>query len=254
MAQVDVPSPLNGFWRSHTQRQKVVWTIQVRRSYQVIGSVRVQVCLFVLMSICQCRPDYHGNTRGDFLPMFTEALRLHSEVNIWAGRTTVKPRNTFITAVIKMWLNMRGDWYVWGPKQRKMSHKALVSKVLLKLWGRFLWRTWNRCRGDVNDEWKNKEWTQVEWMWFMWGIINKQEFGETVVPILFYLNSAWSWKIQPFFSAASPVWLVWSPKFLKGENDRKRSRVTMSHALLRLYMIIRKYVINNICCFSLWGN
>lgn len=60
-------------------------------------SASVHVCLFVLMSICQYRPDNHGNTQGDFLPMFTEALRLYSEVNIWARRTTVTPCNTFIT-------------------------------------------------------------------------------------------------------------------------------------------------------------
>lgn len=67
----------------------------------VLVCARVCVCLFVLMSICQYRPDNHGNTQGDFLPVFTAALRLYSEVNIWAGGTTLTPCNTFITAVIK---------------------------------------------------------------------------------------------------------------------------------------------------------
>lgn len=61
--------------------------------------VRVYVCLFVIMSICQYRPDNHGNTQGDFLPLLTSALRLSSEVNIWAKRTTLSPCNTSITAV-----------------------------------------------------------------------------------------------------------------------------------------------------------
>ncbi len=87
----DALSSLTSFQRCNTQRQKVVWTIQVRGSYQVISSVRVQACLFVLMNICHRGPDYHGNAWGDFMPVFAEALRLCSEVNIWAKRTTVKP-------------------------------------------------------------------------------------------------------------------------------------------------------------------
>lgn len=60
--------------------------------------VRVYVGLFVIMSICQYRPDNHGNTQGDFLPLLTANLRLDSEVNIWAERT-LSPCNTLNTAV-----------------------------------------------------------------------------------------------------------------------------------------------------------
>ncbi|CAB1421887.1 unnamed protein product [Pleuronectes platessa] len=54
------------FKRSDPQRQREGQTAQVRRDHQLIGSV--YVCLFVLMSICQCGADNHGNTRGGSLP------------------------------------------------------------------------------------------------------------------------------------------------------------------------------------------